>query len=130
MKRIIPLALLLLLTLTLLIGCAPRDDATIVGTWRMISYTTDDGHIYRADEHTERLEMSFYANANGEATADGSIQYVFYYTASGGELERTIHRSSGVQTVKETYRISEDGGTLTVYSPDEGATIVLSRVIE
>ena len=124
---------LTILILTLLVclcsGCVKRDDASIVGRWRMLSYTTDDGLSYQVDQ-SEHLEMTFFANANGEATANGVIQYPFAYTARGGVLERTIYRASGEQIVQEKYHFSEDGSTLTVYSPDEGATIVLSRVTE
>ena len=125
------LSVLLLFTLLLpytLTACTPKDDTAIIGRWRMLSYVTDDGQS--VDIAGNELDMIFYSTGIGEAEANGQTQYMFNYTARGGKLERVINRTAtDVQTVKETYKISSDGWYMTVYSPEEKATIELELVL-
>ena len=129
MTRLTALLLaLLLLSLTLfLTACYQNDAEDIIGRWRMISYVTDDGLEAPIDDH--ELDMIFYSTGVGEATADGKTQYMFDYTVKNGKLNRLITRSeNNVSEAIETYKFSKDRSELTIYSPEDGATIVLEKI--
>ena len=117
-----------LLSLSLcLTACHQNDAKDIVGRWRMISYVTDDGLEAPIDDH--ELDMVFYSTGIGEALADGDTQYMFDYTLKGGKLNRLIKRSEdNVTQVKEPYHFNKDRTELTVYSPEDGATIVMEKI--
>ncbi len=119
---------LVMLSLTLcLISCSQSDAKDIVGRWRMVSYVTDDGLEAPIGDH--ELDMVFYSTGVGEALSDGKTQYMFDYTIKNGKLNRLIaHSQSNVVEAHETYRFSKDRTELTVYSPEDGATIVLVKI--
>ncbi len=123
------LALCLLLLPVLLSGCAAfrtdKDDAAIVGIWRMTSYTTDKGT--QADIGDHELDTVFYSTGVGVMKIDGETNQMFDYVARGGKLTRTFNHDE-TQTSTDTYTISADGLTLTIVSPDNGATIVMRRI--
>ena len=129
--RVILCAAFTVLLTVFSLACTPRNDASIVGTWQLISYTTDDGLSASGEDFDVQLLMIFRENGMGEAKADDQLQYVFSYTARRGELRREITRTTtDVQQVLESYTIDGGGKCLTVYSPEEQATIVLQRVTE
>jgi hypothetical protein len=119
---------ILMLTLSLcLVSCHQNDAKDIVGRWRMISYVTDEGLEAPIGDH--ELDMVFYSTGIGEALADGDTQYMFDYTLKGGKLNRLIKRSeSNVVQVKEPYQFNKDRTELTVYSSEDGATIVMEKI--
>lgn len=131
LSRIILCAAFAVLLTSFLLACTPRNDAGIVGTWQLVSYTTDDGLSASGEDFDVKLLMIFRENGMGEAKADDQLQYVFSYTAHRGELRREITRTtSNVQQVLERYTLDEGGKRLTVYSSEEQATIVLQKVTE
>lgn len=123
------LSLCLLACVLLLSGCAAfrteRDDTEIIGIWRMISYTTDRGT--QAEIGDRKLDTVFYSTGVGVMKIDGENHQMFDYTARGGKLTRMFNHDE-TQTSTDTYTISRDGSTLTIVSPDNGATIVMTRL--
>lgn len=130
MKTLIrPVTLLLALVMLslCLTACSGNDARDIVGRWRMVSYVTDDGMQAPIDDN--ELDMIFYSTGIGEAQANGHTQYMFDYTVKSGKLTRLIKRSeTNVVEVHETYKFNKDRTHLTIYSPEDGATIVLEKI--
>ena len=124
-------ALLALFLLALpLLACGSADEKaaeTVIGRWRTVSFTTDEGDEAPIDGH--ELDMVFYTTMLGEAQVDGKTLYFFDYAFKDGKMHRTItHTQTNVTSVVEDYEFSEDGRTLTVYSPADRATIVLEKI--
>ncbi len=123
-----PLVLLLFFFqfLFLLTSCASRDAEWLAGRWRMISFTTDDAQQATIENE---LDMIFYTTGVGEAQIDGETLYMFDYTVKRGKLNRIItYSTTNIVEANETYSFSNDHRTLTVYSPADGATIVLEKI--
>ena len=125
-------ALLMLLTLALLAlplvacGNSEQDTRDFVGRWRMVSYVTDDGA--QANIENE-LDMIFYSTGIGEAQIDGQTLYCFEFTVDGGTLHRIItYTNTNYSEVDETYEFSKDRRTVTIYSPEDKATLVLEKI--
>lgn len=120
---------LFLLSLTL-IACQSADEKAaelVIGRWRTVSFTTDDGVEAPVGDH--ELDMIFYTTMLGEAQIDGKTLYFFEYSFEDGKMHRTItYTQTNVTNVVEDYEFSEDGRTLTVYSPADEATIVLEKI--
>lgn len=124
-KRIFTLFLCLLI-LVVATACGADDTERIVGRWRMISFTTDGGEQPAIENE---LDMIFYSTGVGEAQIDGETLYMFEYTVKNGRMTRMItYSATNVVNASETYQFSDDGGTLSVYSPADGATIVLEKI--
>ena len=125
--RILTALLLCLLLATALTACGIYDAKEIVGRWRVISFTTDAGTEAAIDGH--ELDMIFYSTGLGEAQVDGETQYMFDYSVKNGRLTRLIsHSQTNVEQVVETYEFSKNYTVMTVYSPNDGATIVLEKI--
>ncbi|MBO5897942.1 MAG: hypothetical protein J6R04_02915 [Clostridia bacterium] len=121
------LAILLLSLSLCLVSCYQNDAKDIIGRWRMVSYVTDDGLEAPIDGH--ELDMVFYSTGIGEALSDGETQYMFDYNVKNGKLNRLIKRSeTNVVEVQETYKFNKDRTEITVYSPEDGATIVMEKI--
>ena len=125
-------ALLMLLALILLAlplvacGDGDQDASDFVGRWRMVSYVTDSGTEATIENE---LDMIFYTTGIGEAQIDGETLYCFDYTVKDGTLHRVItYTHANTSEVDETYTFGEDRRTLTVYSPEDEATIVLEKI--
>ena len=124
--RIFSFALCLVMLSIALCSCAAHDADRIVGYWRMVSFTTDDGESAPIENE---LDMLFYSSGVGEARIDGETLYMFDYTVKRGRLFRQItYSTTNVVQADETYTFSDDGRTLTVYSPADSATIVLQKI--
>lgn len=130
MKLLIRFALCLLVLLLLclpLVSCnaTAQDSANIIGRWRVVSFVTDDGTSAPIENE---LDMIFYSTGIGEAQVDGTTQYMFDYQLKSGKLLRTVTRSGQISELRETYDMSDDATTLTVYSPADSATITMQKV--
>ena len=106
-------------------GSTRQDSTNIIGRWRIISYVTDDGQSAPVENE---LDMIFYSTGIGEAQVDGATQYMFDYKLKAGKLLRVITRGGQTDEVSEPYQLSKDGTTLTVYSPEDCATITMQKI--
>lgn len=125
-KRYTILLLVVALLLTVLPSCSmgERKDERLIGRWRTVSCVSDSG----AEADIENnLDMVLYSTGIGTLEIDGEIQLMFDYTAYRGKLTRIISGELD-RTVEESYTLSKDGNTITIYAPADRLTMVMVRV--
>ena len=113
-------------------GCEKQPDAfdqsrsRMVGSWQMDTYTAADGATRTFWE--DAVVFVYNADGTGKKTVGGTLEYTLTYSYDGKELYTTAaYPSTGkVQLRHDLCTATAD--TLTIYSYDEKATIVLRRI--
>lgn len=127
-----------LLCVLLLGGCAkmPETDFSqnsplLIGTWRMTAYTPDEGVEVEWAKDTivwteEDILFTYNADGTGVKTVKGATEYAFTYSFDGKYLYTTATYENGrTNLMKDIVTVS--GDTVSIYSYDEKATVILVR---
>lgn len=126
---------LLCLILLFAAGCRRGEDtsdpfavnrAQLVGVWQMDTYTQDDGTHYEFWD--ENVVFTYKPDGTGVKTVAGKTEYTLTYSFDGKNLYTTAAYPSTGQAQLMHDLCTPESDTITVYSYDEKATIVLKRL--